>query len=194
MIGDGRDEYHERAYESLLENVGNDFAHRVVIDDRDHELGFAGAIQAGWDKVLETDSTHIFHFEADFTFNWPVELEPIIRTLDDYRYLTQIALLRQPVNPSEIEAGGIIQEHPESFEQVSLPDGRAWIEHRRFFTTNPSIYPRWVAECGWPQGKHSEGHFATRLFDEDPARRAAIWGRGEQWVRHIGNERAGHGY
>lgn len=192
MIGDGRDEYHDRAYDSLVENVSLDaFTQVIKVDDRDHKLGFAGAIQQGWDQV---DADYVFHLEMDFTFNWPIDLEPVIKTLDEFRYLTQIVFLRQPVNPQEIEAGGIIQQHPASYEQVSLPDGRAWIEHSRFFTMNPSVYPSWIAKRGWPQRVESEGHFGLELFEEDHARRSAFWGRGEQWVFHLGEHRTGRGY
>lgn len=192
MIGDGRDEYHALADESLEDNIGSmQFEQIIRVDDRTHELGFAGAIQKGWGQV-ETD--YVFHLEMDFTFNWHVDLEPIIKTLEERKYLTQIALLRGPVNDAEREAGGIIQQFPESYEQVGLADGRAWIEHSRFFTTNPSIYPAWIVERGWPQRPESEGHFGMQLFNEDPARRSAFWGHGEQWVSHIGDERKGTGY
>lgn len=192
MIGDGRDEYHERAHESIADNIGwGTFDQVVTVDDREHKLGFAGAIQHGWAQVR---ADYVFHMEMDFTFNWKVDVEPILQTLDERRYLTQIALLRQPVNDAEAAVGGILGQHPESYQQVESADGRAWIEHARFFTTNPCIYPAWVAQRGWPQCAESEGHFGLELFAEDPMRRSAFWGHGEQWVHHIGDERAGQGY
>lgn len=192
MIGDGRDAYHERAMDSLKEHIGLDkFDQAITVDDREHKLGFHGAIQHGWEQV-HTD--YVFHMEMDFTLNWSIDLEPIIQTLSERKYLTQIALLRQPVNDAERDVGGVIQQFPESYEQVEMPDGRAWIEHSRFFTTNPCVYPAWIVERGWPQRAESEGHFSLRLFEEDPARRSAFWGHGEQWVHHIGDERAGKGY
>lgn len=192
MIGDGRTEYHERAVDSIQESFKpGTFDQAVTVDDSNHELGFSGAIQHGWDQV-ETD--FVFHVELDFTFNWAIDLDPLVQTLQERRYLTQIALLRQPVNDAERDAGGVIQQFPASYEQVELPDGRAWIEHSRFFTTNPSLYPAWIVERGWPQRVGSEGHFSVDLFEEDRARRSAYWGHGEQWVRHIGDERAGNGY
>lgn len=192
LIGDGRDEYHEAAYQSLKVNIGiEQFDQVIKVDDSEHRLGFAGAIQHGWQQVA---SDFVFHMELDFTFNWPVDIGPIIKTLEQRKYLTQIALLRQPVNESERSCGGIIQQSPSEYQQVELPDGRGWIEHSKFFTTNPSIYPAWVVERGWPQRPQSEGVFGVDLFGEDPARRSAFWGHGEQWVRHIGDERAGTGY
>lgn len=191
MIGDGRDEAHERAHESLKRHVlaHNRFDQVVAVDDREHLLGFAGAIQHGWAQ-MRTD--FVFHMEMDFTFNWDVDLAPVIQTLEERAYMTQIALLRGPENPDEHVAGGIMQQDPAAYEQVEM-DGRAWVEHRKFFTTNPCIYPRWIYERGWPQVPQSEGKFSIALFNEDPARCSAFWGHGEQWIRHIGR-REGCGY
>lgn len=193
MIGDGRTETHERSLASLKRHLTghNDLFDQVVtVDDSSHSLGFAGAVQHGWDQ-LTTD--YVFHVELDFLFNWPVDLKPILKTLDERKYLTQIALLRGPENAAEHEVGGIIQQHPEDYRQLEAADGRAWIEHRRFFTTNPCVYPAWVRERGWPQVSESEGRFSHALFGADPARRSAFWGHGEQWVEHIGR-REGTGY
>jgi hypothetical protein len=52
-IGDGRDDDHERAWESLEQMLPSP-DHIVTIDDRDHKLGFAGAIAEGWRQVRET--------------------------------------------------------------------------------------------------------------------------------------------
>lgn len=191
-IGDGRDEIHDRAHESIKASLNlRRFDQHIVVDDRDHKLGFAGAIQHGWDQIK---CDFVFHMEMDFTFNWSVDIDPIIQTLEERKYLVQIALLRQPVNPIEIEAGGVIQQNPGAYQQLELNDGRAWVEHSQFFTTNPCIYPAWVMRRGWPQRAESEGHFGIELFKEDPARRSAFWGHGEQWVSHVGDYRAGVGY
>lgn len=189
LISDGREDYLERTMTSADEQLPV-FDQVVHIDDTAHELGFAGAIQAGWDRV---DCDHVFHLEQDFTFNRPVPLDLMVEVLDANPHLVQLALLRQPWNAVERSAGGIWQQHPDSYAHRGLGDYR-WLEHARFFTTNPCLYPRWVAERGWPQTGQSEGLFGLRLFGEDAARRAAFWGAGEEWVTHIGQERSGHGY
>lgn len=188
LIGDGREDYAERTLVSAAENLP-DFDYTVEVDDTDHKLGFAGAIQAGWELALTTDADFIFHLELDFTFNRPVPIDEMRATLERHRYLAQMALLRQPWNDRERKAGGIIQADPGNF---AFNDG--WIQHAKFFTTNPSLYPRWVAERGWPQGQQSEGHFSLKLFASDPKIRSAFWGDGSEWVTHIGNERQGTGY
>ena len=189
LISDGREDYLEQTLASVEANLP-DFDQIVHIDDTAHELGFAGAIQAGWDRI-STD--HVVHLEADFTFNRSVPVDRLVGALDRNPHLTQIALLRQPWNPVERAAGGIIATDPSAYAQRQDGDDQ-WLEHRKFWTTNPCVYPRWIVERGWPQCNQSEGMFGLKLFAEDPAYRAAFWGSGEEWVEHIGHGRAGHGY
>lgn len=193
VISDGRQDYLTRTLLSAAKNLPT-VEHVIHVDDRDHQLGFAGAIQAAWDRALQTDCTHLFHLEGDFTLDRPVPLRAMLSILHVCPHLVQLALLRQPWNAAERAAGGIWQQHPDSYERMRVGPGVEWLEHRRFFTTNPSVYPRWVAKRGWPQQPHSEGVFGLNLFGEDPARRAAFWGDGSEWVTHIGDERHGHGY
>jgi hypothetical protein len=190
-IGDGRDEYHDRSWASLKEMLP-DVDYTVTIDDRAHELGFAGAIRAGWRLALETDATHIFHAELDFTYLRPVDLGAMQDTLENHPHLVQMALARGPVNDAEIAAGGVLEQHPDDYETVQWY-GYSWREHRRYVTTNPALWPRRVIERGWPQMRHSEGHFGVSLFAEDPKLRAAFWGIGVD-VDHIGTQRLGSGY
>lgn len=189
LISDGREDYLEQTLASVEENLP-DFDQVVHIDDTAHELGFAGAIQAGWDRIT-TD--YVFHLEQDFTFNQPVPVDRMVEVLQAHPHLVQLALLRQPWNAVERAAGGVWQQHPDSYTHHGLGEYR-WLEHCRHFTTNPCLYPRWVADRGWPQTGQSEGLFGLRLFGEDSSRRAAYWGAGEEWVTHIGQERSGHGY
>lgn len=162
----------------------------VIVDDADHEMGFGGAIQAGWEGVLRTNCDYVFHLEDDFTFNRPVPLAQMRQTLEAKRNLAQVALKRQPWNAEERAAGGIVEQHPGEFQEVR----GLWTEHERFFTTNPCLYPRWIVEKGWPQGPESEGRFTHRLRDE--GLRFAFWGGkfAPPHVEHIGAERAGVGY
>lgn len=189
-IGDGRDECHERSWASMREMIPpTDYA--VVIDDRDHKLGFGGAIREAWRQALQTDATHILHCELDFIYLRPVALHSMITVLDALPYLVQMALLRGPVNDDECAVGGVIEQHPDDYTPMSW---RAynWCEHRRYVTTNPAVWPRWVIERGWPDLPESEGHFGIDLFSEGPSYRAAYWGT-EVSVEHIG-VRCGVGY
>lgn len=193
LIGDGRDDVHARSVQSAQDNLPAAFDERVVVDDRDHQLGFAGAIAQGWEQVLAAGVEFCFWLECDFEFLRPVPLDRMLAVLKAREHLVQIALLRQPVNDEEIAAGGIIQQHPEDYEMWGAGESR-WIEHRRFFTTNPCLVPTWIMRGGWPHVEQSEGHFGINLFASDPRLRSAYWGSGEQWVEHVGMVRAGHGY
>ena len=189
LISDGRHEYHSRSYASVIEHLPK-FDQYIHVEDPDHTLGFAGAIQHGWSQA-ETD--WLVHWEADFVVDRPVPIDDMITVLHTHPYLVQMALLRGPVNAAERAAGGIIQQHPESYELTEW-DGVRWIEHRRFVTTNPCVWPRWVIDRGWPQRSESEGRFGISLFAENPDYRSGFWGDGRVWVDHIGVARAGTGY
>jgi hypothetical protein len=194
LISDGRNDYLEETVASAVRHLPDEvLATLIQVDDAAHHLGFAGAIQEGWSRVLATDADYVLHLEQDFTFRRDVPVDAMLDVLARHPHLVQIALLRQPWNPQERRAGGIVQQHPDAYQQVTA-GGVAWLEHRRCFTTNPCLYPRWIAERGWPDGPESEGRFSIDLFAADPARRAAYWGRGEEWVTHLGDARAGWGY
>lgn len=190
-IGDGRDDYHQRSWASMREMLP-DVDYTVTIDDRAHELGFAGAVRAGWRLALESGADHIFHAELDFLYRLPVDLAGMAGAFETHSHLVQIALLRGPVNAAEIAAGGVIEQAPADYTTVRSGT-HTWREHRKYVTTNPALWPRWVLERGWPTGKRSEGRFGLELFASDPALRAAFWGTGVL-VEHIGTERQGGGY
>jgi hypothetical protein len=189
LIDDGRP-YRERCTASINEMLPT-VDRLVEVNDPDHELGFAGAIAEGW-RQIATD--YVFHVEADFVFNAPVPLAEMVAVLKRRRYLAQLSLKRQAWNEEEKAAGGIVECHPEDFEQVT-DHGDIWTEHRRYFTTNPSLYPASLCRQGWPQVENSEGIF-THLLLEDPKMRFGIWGPkfAPPLVEHIGQERAGVGY
>jgi hypothetical protein len=107
-----------------------------------------------------------------------------------FPHLTQMALLRYAVNDVERAAGGIIEQWPESYVEREW-NGFRWREHRRFWTTNPSVYHRSLLAREWPEGVSSEGRFGIELFNSDPSLRAAFWGGFDSgcWVAHIGHER-----
>jgi hypothetical protein len=192
LIGDGRDEIHEQSWESVQEHVA--FDERVAIDDRDHELGFAGAVAEGWRLARETGCDWVFHVEADFLFASAVPIDRMLGVLQRRPYLAQLSLKRQPWNEREKAAGGIVEADAEDFAQIT-DVGDVWTEHRRYWTTNPSLYSvGWCAQP-WPQESESEGKFTHRLL-EDPDLRFGIWGAkfDPPLVEHIGHTRTGTGY
>lgn len=131
---------------------------------------------------------YIFGTEDDFTYDRPVDLVPMMETLAAHPHLRQLALLRAPVFPLELAAGGIIEQHPERYEHVSA-NGHSRVEHRDHFTNNPSLYRRSLPSTeGLPVTEGSEVAFARQL-NRDPKSRFAYWGDGTPWVSHIGEVR-----
>lgn len=211
---DGRREYIARAIPSLLEKVKGPVSKRVIFDDSGdpeykdwlraefpdfyvvgpHErLGYTKSMQALW-KYLDRRcvSEFVFLAEDDFTYDRDVELGPMIETLRENDHLRQVALLRHPYYPRELEAGGIVQEHPEAYElQNSRP--YPFLEHRLYFTANPSLFRRSLTATPWPNGTSSEKLY-TDLLNRNPSSRFAYWGTGDPWITHIGAVRAGTGY
>lgn len=153
--------------------------------------GFGGAIRNAWRYVGgHQGDRFVFHLEDDFIITRPVPLDDMVRVLDDNPSLVQLALRRQPWNSDERAAGGIVEQHPDAYE-----DRAGWLAHRLFFTTNPCLYRSELRLTGWPVGSNSEGVFTHQLL-EDPAVRFGFWGpRGSgEWCEHIGNDRVGVGY
>lgn len=219
VMTDGRRTCIERTVASARESLTGPITRAVIHDDSgdpdytewlaeefpDFELvstagrsGFGGAIRNAWLHLNATaendDCRFVFHLEDDFTFNREVPLRYMATILDQHPELVQLALRRQPWNDTERIAGGVVEVAPTEF--VENGDyGHAWLEHRRFFTTNPSLYRRSLTWRGWPAGGQSEGMFTAQLL-EDPLRRFGYWGAraSGEWVHHIGTTRAGTAY
>lgn len=165
-----------------------------VIPPLAERRGFAGAIQAGWDRVQDMDADFVFHLEDDFAIQRHVPLAMMADVLEMEPGIVQVALQRQPWNSLEQAAGGVVAANPTDFTE-ELVAGVNLLTHRRFFTTNPNLYRVGLCQRGWPQAPHSEGLFALDLFAEDPTNRSAyLGGRFDApWVQHTG-QRSGAGY
>jgi glycosyltransferase involved in cell wall biosynthesis len=240
VMTDGRREYLPRTLASMQEMVTGPITRRVIHDDSGDptywawladmypaytvirtsgRAGFGGAIRSAWQYLRDIDTEdYVLHLEDDFLFHRPVDLADMVTVLDEQPHLAQLALRRQPWNDPERRAGGLVQQHPEAYREVTDPVGRTWLEHRMFFTTNPSLYRRSLCWLAWPEGNQSEGHFGWRLFHDQPSLlsgrrswsawqdstgmippedlRCAFWGSRDsgEWVEHIGHRRTGTGY
>jgi len=221
VITDGRDGLIHETIASAEEHLhGPRFAHKIIYDDsgnmrnrqaltkryRDWTVcwhpsgrqGFGGAIRAAWSHVRATNANFVFHLEDDFTFNRDINMHEMINLLTAYPYIVQVALRRQPWNSEEIAAGGVVELHPEDFKDMQDDElGLHWLEHTRFFTTNPCMYRADLIDlCEWPTGRESEGRFTMAIRARFPDMRFAYWGSREsgEWVRHNGVARAGTGY
>lgn len=223
VLSDGRDDYLRQTITSLNQRVTGDITERWLFDDsgdpnyrRDlldrypeywhldlgTRRGFTQMMIHMWDTLrVESKARWILHLEQDFTFNRPINLGDVTEVMDAHQYMAQMAFKRQPWNQEERDAGGFVEMHPDSY--VDQSDGRHdWLEHRRFFTCNPCVYPQHLTNIGWQPGVNTEGHFGLRLFREGTLStepedvRCAFWGKRAEppWVHHIGVHRAGMGY
>jgi hypothetical protein len=227
VITDGRDDYLRQCIASVDSPTGlhGDVAERWMYDDTGdaayrRELaarypgwrhinagprqGCAGAIRAAWQHLRDGSNARlVFHLEQDFVFRRPVDLAALVQLLDDYPELAQVALRRQPCNPLERQAGGIVESHPDWYLDRSDGDIQ-WLEHRAFFTCNPCLYRRTLLQLDWPEhidGRYSEDTFHRQLLrygtpeaDGDHVH-CAFWGARDSgvWVEHIGDARHEHG-
>lgn len=169
--------------------------------------GFDGAYNNAWRwcarnlPVENPGGRYLFSTEDDFTFNRPVNLAHLVHVLEACPWLAQMAFRRQPWNPSEVAAGGIVERDPLAYTQYE-DNGFAWLEHRLFWTTNPSLHRVDVCAQGWPLGPQSEGQWKAHLLTKGlpwtppDELRFGYWGGRDTtpWVHHIGQVRAGKGY
>jgi uncharacterized protein YbjT (DUF2867 family) len=192
VISDGRTAELARCLFSMA-RVTHHFTYVIHVDDANHQLGMNGALAEGWRQVRLTDAEYVFHLEQDFIV-LDAPIGSMIELLDRYPYLTQVTLKRQPVNASEIAAGGIVEQDPDAFIERQ-DEWSTWTEHRKYWTTNPGVYRASLCQLGWPMVTESEEHFAAQLF-RDPTVWSAIWG-GKFYpprIEHIGTERTGIGF
>lgn len=223
VVTDGRDDYLAQAVQSAAANLIGPITERWMYDDTGDDQyraalrctypqfrhleagprqGFGGAIRAAWSALAaKSDARFVLHLEQDFTFNTLIDLGAMSQVLDAHPYLVQLALRRQPWNDAERDAGGIVEQHPDAYTDRMDRFG-AWLEHRLFFTTNPSLYRRTLCETSWPEGGNSEGHYSHQLLRDGTPEvqgehvRFGFWGTREsgEWVTHVGHQRAGVGY
>lgn len=222
MFTDGRDHVFDLDRIASWARIEEGCGERLIFDDSDdrrfrarllstfegwtvtswgERLGFGGSIRRAW-ELLAADPTisHLFHLEDDFRLIGDVDLNHMVGLLERHPHLVQVALKRQAWNDTEIAAGGIVECNPHAYDQ-SGDEYAQWLEHRLFFTTNPSVYRRSLCGMTWPKGAHSEGVFTHGVLREgspeasaDKVRFAFLGKRyAPNLVEHFGR-RAGIGY
>lgn len=150
--------------------------------------GFCVATGRLWRLAAQVETDYVFHLENDFLFSWPVDLRQLAYELEFDPRLAQMALMRNPVNPNELAAGGLYESRPGQYEMR-----QQHLEHVSYFTTNPSLMTRrFMAENPWMgYMDECEGHYGLDLVKR--GYKFGVWGSGRPWVQHIG-ERTGFGY
>lgn len=159
----------------------------------DGHHGYTGSMRRMWGYLgRRAMGAYVFAAEDDFLYQRQVDLAPMIGVLQERPHLAQLALLREAYYPREFEKGGILGWPPASFTKQHL-NGTTWLEHRLFFTANPSLFRRTLTGQQWPNGPSSERLFGDALL-KDPAARFAFLGEGQPWISHIGAVKAGASY
>lgn len=226
VVTDGRDDYLRRCVASLDQLIGP-IGEWWMHDDTGDDLyrselvrrypwfrqigsgprrGCAGAFQECWRQLRENSTAeYVFLIEQDFVFPRRIDLAGMVGLLAERPHLAEVALRRQPWNEVEKAAGGIVESHPDWYRDMADDQGRQWLEHRAFFTTNCPVFRRSLLDVPWPAhqaGCYSEGTFHQRLMrdgtPEVPGDQVAYayWGSRDSgvWVEHIGQERVGKDY
>jgi hypothetical protein len=165
--------------------------------------GFGGAMAAAWAWLKgRTNEKYVMWIEDDFVFEKVIQVDAMTSVLEAHPHIAQMALKRQPWNAAEEAAGDVVALNHDAYTQHS-ERGYQWLEHRLFWTTNPSIFRRDLLTVGWPHVPESEGTFTHRLLGEGlpsgvPGHevRFGYWGvrTSTPAVTHIGLERTGFGY
>lgn len=192
FISDRGDKYLPGCYESYFKHAPTQLiAAETVIDDREHELGMAGACNTAWEWATEQGADYLLHVEEDFRFTAPIELERMVYLLDKHNQLAQLVLKRQPWSSEERAAGGQMETDPEAFT-----DCIGYVEHRKLFSLNPCLIPSRVFAAIDP--RRGEGGAERTITDACRLRgwTFAYYGRRFDPPRceHVGVDRAGHGW
>lgn len=196
---DGRVDYLYKCLMSLHDReIGVDVS--VLVDDSGEELplvagfdeqathprrlGLAAALQHGWDVLSEYDIDYVLHVEEDFIFPEQIPAAEMAKILDGHAELAQVVLKRQAWSPEEHAAGGIIEMHPEDYE-----DRPGFLVHDRLFSLNPCLYPAEIMRFGWPR-HGGEAEFTAVL--KEKGYRFAMYGARHDPPRclHIGARRS----
>lgn len=206
VITDGRQDCINKTIQSVEDIINYPFYERIIINDSgdpryhqylsssfkefnivSHETrrGLAGAVQSAWESVSKS-TDYIFHLEDDFIFNEYVNIDKMIELLNGKSTLTQMALVRAPVNPPEEEVGGFVFQNLQDYHQH---DG--WFDHQRLFTLNPSVYKLELTRIGWPD-HGGESEFTNKLHTINADYCFGFYGDiyDKPYVTHIGGRRS----
>jgi len=213
-VTDGRRQYFREAVRSFVEQCRYPFHEVIVVNDsgeqswaaeingldienlhpihHEQRRGLAAAVNTGFSSISR-DTDYVFWLEEDFVFVEPVDINSMALVLDRTPHLAQVSLKRQPWAPIEIEHGGYMEVQPDLYaqEHLGVHDVLFWCEHAVTFTLNPCLFPRWVADRGWPE-HGTEGDFTASLLAGRPWTRFAVWGERTDPPRvlHIGGQRS----
>jgi hypothetical protein len=213
-VWEDRREYLRRSLASLTERVSGPITRRVVYSDWSDEFrpevetiakefgfyvageghhGYTKAVSRLWSYIdRRVTEPFVFLVEDDFLYLRDVDLAPMIETVRRSARTKQVALLRGPVFDREFDLG-LLGWPEDDFELVDEGTDRERLEHRLFWTMNPSVFRRELVRTPWPLVHSSERRFGDLLLRDQDAR-FALRGSGEAWIEHIGEVRSTSAY
>lgn len=165
----------------------------------EEQQGFCRASRAMWEASTKlansTGSKYVFWQEHDFRYKRPVDIRSMRAVLNSSNQIAQVSLMRQPCNPTEASAGGVVQATRErGYRFVQHCNLNVdWLEHCAYWTTNPSlIKTEFMSANRWPTEPQCEGRFGLDLVSR--GYNFAILGDGTPWIEHVGFRVNGRGY
>lgn len=166
------------------------------IRQHEEQHGFCAAVRTGWQMAREAIEEYrldfVFWLENDFRFLRPVDVTLMAYALTRFTHIPicQMALMRAAVNKREEKYPNILEAWPEGDPPVSH---MGWIQHTKFWTTNPALIPSWVFDVDFPDGPGCEGSFWRAVAPR--GWQMGFWGEGDVWVEHMGvRDSNGKGY
>lgn len=152
VMGHGRWEYLERSMRSLDDAIDLQFFDHVIFSvdggckwrhqawglstAEYHQLpsrqGLTANLAQAW-GALTPDDEWVFHLEEDFVVH-DAPLKEMADTLDAFRNVANMVLVRQPWNAEEIRCGSVLR-----CQKWPLEDRGGWLEHRNGFWLNPFV-------------------------------------------------------
>lgn len=195
VISDGRDELLTQTLASFREHARDyELMHTHAVDDREHALGFCGALSAGMKSAsADPDAHFIFHLEEDWRFLRPFSVAAMAAILRADRECFQVSLLRGP-HGDEGPAGPL--GWPEVEPMSLTAEGQPiidYLQHALYYTTNPNLIRITdAASIAKVTPPNCEGNLGSWLIDQ--GWHFAALGEGEPWIEHTGVQRTGVGY
>ncbi len=184
-ITDGRQDLFDRGLKALDEYLDGEFAQVVCANDsgdpryaewlehrfdatfahHPHRQGLAAAIRTAWD-LLDPSIDRVVHLEDDICLTRPLNLYSWALPLSVDPLLAQVSLQRAPESPVELdEWGEFIPPGPE--RHIEISGGVTWTTRSGGFWLQPSVYPRWVVDVGWPE-HGGENEFTAKMTARYP--------------------------
>jgi hypothetical protein len=218
-LTDGRKDLIKQTIPCWEKNLSGNFSNKIIIDDsgdsdyrswlkktfKGFEIvpvdkdraGYVNAMKKVFSVAKEANSPYVFHLEDDFLIKKEFDLNNFVSVLDQNARLVQMAFLRDPWYENEIRDGGTLRTLVKGGKRISRAKNKdfQWMEHRIFWTCNPSVYPLRITENEWPDRKHSEFYFGRSLF-KDKNNRSGMWGgwSDKPLVTHTGSYQKGINY